>query len=638
MRRSVIIVIAAAIFAAGTAAVPHSSVALAAGGAQTWSQPQAGTNPPDDSITTPVYDEATGQLLLTPGQTGTWTWDGGNWTQLHPANSPSTRIYQAVAYDGATKQVVLFGGVLTHDGPVVASDGATDTWTWNGVNWTLQHPATAPANGDRQVCAAYDPATRQVLMYEIAALTGHSATWSWTGTNWVQLTVNAGPPMGSCSMAYDTDQHTMLMLVNDGGLTVPGMQVWRWDGASWALTPMTMPIPTTYDMSIAYDIDAGEMVAVVSAPIGPPPYIWPTSEWQTWVLAGGSWSQAAVTTPSDLAHLAFDAGTHQLVSIEASADNPLPPIRTWLYGSATVSNISPTRLSGADRESTAVAVSQSAFPSSGTAPAVVLARADAFPDALAGGPLAAAKHGPLLLTSSASLDPVTKAELQRVLKPGGTVYLLGGAAALSSSVLSAVSGLGFSAVRLAGSDRFGTAIAIAGALGNPSTVFEASGVGFADALSAVPAAVAQHGAIVLTDGASQPAATAAYLKAHAGAHYAIGGAAAAADPSAIALVGADRYATSAEVARAFFPSATGVSTASGASFPDALAGGAVAGSAGQPLLLVPPTGTLPEPTVAYLQTRNGTVTGATVFGGLSAVGADVLTQIVASLDANAVAV
>ena len=74
------------------------------------------------------------------------------------------------------------------------------------------------------------------------------------------------------------------------------------------------------------------------------------------------------------------------------------------------------------------------------------------------------------------------------------------------------------------------------------------------------------------------------------------------------------------------------------SFPDALAGGPVAGSAGQPLLLVPPTGTLPEPTVAYLQTRNGMVTSATVFGGLSAVGADVVTQVVATIDGNAVAV
>ncbi len=253
------------------------------------------------------------------------------------------------------------------------------------------------------------------------------------------------------------------------------------------------------------------------------------------------------------------------------------------------------------------------------------------PDALAGGPLAAAKQGPLLLTASGSLDAVTKTEMLRVLKPGGTVFLLGGTAALSASVSSAISALGFSAVRLAGSDRFGTAIAIAGALGNPATVFETSGEGFADALSAVPAAVAVHGAVLLTDGPAQSAATAAYLKAHPGAHYAVGGPAAAADPSAIALVGADRYATSAAVARAFFPATTGISVASGVSYPDALAGGPVSGATGHPLLLVPPTGALSEPTVAYLQTRNGTVISATVFGGGSAVADDVVGQVAASL-------
>ena len=89
MRRSVIVVLAVAIVGAGTAVVPAGSVALAATGAQTWSQPQAGTNPPDDDVTVPVYDDATGQLLLTPGQTGTWTWDGANWTQLASGEQPT---------------------------------------------------------------------------------------------------------------------------------------------------------------------------------------------------------------------------------------------------------------------------------------------------------------------------------------------------------------------------------------------------------------------------------------------------------------------------------------------------------------------------------------------------------------------
>ena len=76
---------------------------------------------------------------------------------------------------------------------------------------------------------------------------------------------------------------------------------------------------------------------------------------------------------------------------------------------------------------------------------------------LAGTPFAVAKHGPLLLTATAALDPAVSAEIRRVLAPGGTVYLLGGTAALTPAVANAVAALGFPVVRIAGADRFATA-------------------------------------------------------------------------------------------------------------------------------------------------------------------------------------
>ena len=57
------------------------------------------------------------------------------------------------------------------------------------------------------------------------------------------------------------------------------------------------------------------------------------------------------------------------------------------------------RLAGVDRVDTAVKISQNSFPANGSANAVVLARGDIFPDALAGAPLAVAKGGPLLLAN-----------------------------------------------------------------------------------------------------------------------------------------------------------------------------------------------------------------------------------------------
>jgi hypothetical protein len=301
----------------------------------------------------------------------------------------------------------------------------------------------------------------------------------------------------------------------------------------------------------------------------------------------------------------------------------------------------PTQISGPDAVGTAVAVSQTEFPVAGSASAVVLARSDFFADALAGAPLAAAMGGPLLITPgaslSASLDPTVEAEIQRVLPVGDTVYVLGGDLALSPSLDTTLEALGYVVVREAGADEYATAVDIAEALSNPTSVFEATGLGFADALSAVPAAIEDHGAILLTDGSTQAAETAAYLADHpADVRYAIGGplAAAGADPGAAAVFGGDQYGTSAAVAARFFPGALLYGAATGLAFPDALAGGvfmATGGRAG-PMLLVDPAATPPVPpaVAAYLGTLAPGTPGD-VFGGPLAVPAAVLGDLAAAV-------
>jgi putative cell wall-binding protein len=63
----------------------------------------------------------------------------------------------------------------------------------------------------------------------------------------------------------------------------------------------------------------------------------------------------------------------------------------------------------------------------------------------------------------------------------------------------------------------------------------------------------------------------------------------------VRIGGADRYGTAADVAHAFWPSADAAWIATGRNFPDALAGSALAGGAGQPLLLVT-SGSVPAAT------------------------------------------
>jgi hypothetical protein len=287
----------------------------------------------------------------------------------------------------------------------------------------------------------------------------------------------------------------------------------------------------------------------------------------------------------------------------------------------------PIQIFGEDPIGTSIAVSETEFPAPVSAGGVVLARSDYFTDALAGGPLAAFVNGPLLLTEgasvSSSLDPRVLAEIERVLPAGGTVYILGGTLALSPNIDATLAALGYNVVRLAGLDAYTTAVYVAQAMGNPATIFEATATNYFDALSAVPAAIEQRGAILLTNGAQQAPATGLYLLVHPGdLRYAIGGPdqALGADPSAIGVWGATLFGTSAAVAQQFFPGAHIFGIATALSFSDALSGGVFMATGGRsgPLLLVNPFLPLAPEIAGYLGTL-AVGTQGYVFGGPEAV-------------------
>ena len=223
------------------------------------------------------------------------------------------------------------------------------------------------------------------------------------------------------------------------------------------------------------------------------------------------------TTYSPVTSIAAEAGC---IEYDASS-NPDPAGCDWLHTPPVPAGRGPDgptleRLAGQDRVETAILSSREGYPTRATT--VVLARADAYPDALAGAPLAHARGGPLLLTGRDGLDPRTATEIERL---GATrVILLGGTEALSSQVEADVRARGFAAdevVRIAGADRFATAVEIARQL--PATdVLLAKGIdeagpGWVDALAASPVAALTERPILLTGTTSLPPATSAYLDA-----------------------------------------------------------------------------------------------------------------------------
>ena len=287
------------------------------------------------------------------------------------------------------------------------------------------------------------------------------------------------------------------------------------------------------------------------------------------------------------------------------------------------SNVHVTRIGGANRDATAAALATAAFPSSGSAKAVVLARDDVYADALTGSPLAHAVDGPLLLTPPKTLSDDARSAIASTLGPNGTVYVLGGPSAVGESVVSTLQAAGYSVIRVGGADRFATAALIADEVASVQPVargYLATGWNFADAESAAGVAAASGGVVLLTNGTSPAAATTNWLTAHAGVPtYAVGGAAAKAHPGATAYVGADRYATSALVAASVLGAPTGVAIATGVNFPDGLAGSAYAARLGWPLLLVSPGATtVNADQQRYLHGAASSATDLTVIGQTAA--------------------
>lgn len=304
-----------------------------------------------------------------------------------------------------------------------------------------------------------------------------------------------------------------------------------------------------------------------------------------------------------------------------------------------------TRVAGGNRIETAVEVSGAAYPEGSET--VVLARSDAYPDALTGAPLAAARNGPMLLTDTGSLPEPTLGEIQRL--RATRAILLGGIEAIGPEVAAELDEAGLEVERIAGETRFQTAVAIAAELG-PETpsAYLAEGAnpdpnrGFPDPLSAAPLAAYLGRPILLTNQSELPGATVAALDDLIVTETIIVGGPDAVSDDIVAtleaeghgprrLAGANRYETSVAVGNEGVTSGMAAARlwlATGLNWPDALTAGPAVAALGQTFLLVDGNDlNLSPATGEALADRSEVLRGITLVGGTSAISEDVAAQV-----------
>ncbi|MCE5191586.1 MAG: S8 family serine peptidase [Actinomycetia bacterium] len=253
------------------------------------------------------------------------------------------------------------------------------------------------------------------------------------------------------------------------------------------------------------------------------------------------------------------------------------------------------RIQGADRYATAIAQSRFGFASD-TVTTTVLVSGEEFADALVGSSLAGAYGSPLLLTRSGSLPGGLLAEIKRL--GARKVVVIGGPAAVGLPVTDALVSAGLEVQPVWGPDRYATAAAAAeelqvvtGAASLPRT-FLVRGDLYPDALAVSPFAAGNATPVLLTRPNVLPDASRASLQSIGATEVIIAGSTTAVGTAVASAVsalpgvdvtrwqGLDRYETAADVAREGIGRgwATGsyFGVATGANFPEGLAGGVLA--------------------------------------------------------------
>ncbi len=315
-------------------------------------------------------------------------------------------------------------------------------------------------------------------------------------------------------------------------------------------------------------------------------------------------AEYTLVTAQDMSRLKYHcppggAGTFYLEVSTASQTGSY--YLTWERSKPRVASVA-----NSDRYTTSYSISRANFSS---ADSVVLATGTSYADALAASSLAGMLRAPLLLAPSASQSLQTRALSWELGRLGvRDCYIVGGDGAIKPAFENWLRSIGYSTHRIAGKDRYETAAkvaehVIANAATAPSTAFVVRGDGYPDALSCAPYAYSQGIPILLTRPTALAAPTRSLLDKHDIRDVVIAGGAAAVSSgvkgniaslnggtTVTRIAGTTRYSTCTKMAEYAVKTRgwgsyafTGIAV--GTSFPDALSGGAAAGSRGGVLLL-----------------------------------------------------
>lgn len=437
--------------------------------------------------------------------------------------------------------------------------------------------------------------------------TNQSVTWTSSDANIVQ--VNEGT-----IIAVSAGVATIIATTADGSKTATCTVTVNSPGTS-ATTITSISLNKTLDVLKVGGTDT------LTVSINP---ITAINQAITW-----SSSDATVANVINGVVIAGKVGTAIITAISVDGYKTASCIVTVNDSGIVTSNANFTRLGGADRYATSIAISQAGWK--GTSSYAVLATGNDYPDALSAAPLAKRYSAPILLTDKNSIPQGVLTELKRLSVT--YVFITGGTGAVSQAVENQLNTMGITTERLGGTDRFQTSIKIAEKLGVVlGEIIVTNGYEWTDALSASSIAAKKGIPIILTNKDVLPDSINAFIsKNNFNKTYILGDTDLISDnvankfPGRERIAGINQYERNINIIKRFESDInfSNICIATGRDFPDALSGSALAAMLNTAIVLVDDT-SLKDVTTQYINEKLSQVNNTYVFGLQGAVSDDVI--------------
>ncbi|HVV75642.1 MAG TPA: hypothetical protein VHC43_06360 [Mycobacteriales bacterium] len=258
-------------------------------------------------------------------------------------SAPSARAGAGMAYDPASKRLVLYGGevggsVCPHGPSRAAAKEWTATWLYDGRHWNQSDIPTATYPPPVNPTMVYDPAAHGLVMIGFGRRKDH--TWLLRAGRWHRLAATTPDALLSDATTYDPVTKKVVLLDLDG-------KTWAFNGTKWKGMPGRVVVGRDNGFlpaTIGFDPVSRKLITITEHFEGNDPQhltaVFNTLRYQdrSWVMLPTKSTPPALSGQQPEERLVLAPGGRQLMLVVVTpppADGPIDPttlhIQTWKF-------------------------------------------------------------------------------------------------------------------------------------------------------------------------------------------------------------------------------------------------------------------------------------------------------------------